>query len=132
MKIVKIKDEMNNNKIVDGIINQNLCIREDANIKIIVKKNMKNRWLFLMECDPDVISSIMSNEMCINFSICAIFKWMDLLVFKLWWFSSYCKKYNRKGDTCVWSRTPNSVSLDKYIIPFLSLLHLFLYVPVCV
>ena len=81
MKIVKIKDEMNNNKIVDGIINQNLCIREDANIKIIVKKNMKNRWLFLMECDPDVISFIISNEMCINFSMCAIFKCIDLLVF---------------------------------------------------
>lgn len=80
LKIVGLESQISEAELIQSMKNQNDCVKETAEIKLITTKKMKTRWFAIVECDPKTFSEVVDNgALCIGYSACAVYEYLDIV-----------------------------------------------------
>lgn len=96
LKIVGIDECLPEEEIKNCIYSQNSCVNKDvAEIKVVVIKKMKTKYMAIIEVDKNTFNSILEKgKLKLGWSVCAVFESVNILrCFK-------CMGYGHKAENC--------------------------------
>ena len=125
LKIIGLEQEMEQEELRKVILNQNKYI-EDADLKIIVVKKMKIKYMAIVEIDGENFLKIIEKGMLfINFTICPVFEYYDIhRCYK-------CTGYNHSSKNCTKNQVCMKCGISSHEAPQCSTLKENLICPNC-
>lgn len=103
IKIIGLEENYNKEELKNSIKSQNNTITENSKIEVIVIKQMKTRFMAIMEVDPETFKAVMkSGHLLVDLSVCSVFEHVDVLrCFKCTGYHHTNKNCTNKSSFCI-------------------------------
>ncbi|CAH0555134.1 unnamed protein product [Brassicogethes aeneus] len=94
IKIIDIEDKFEDTELIEYLRKQNKIL-ENSNLKIVVNKKMKTKYMAIIECDNESYKKIMEDKVLyVNWASCRVFEYVKVFrCFK-------CGGFNHHGEKC--------------------------------